>query len=159
MNGQIVDEDMLYGDGTVDIDVDIVSEPETAYDFASELPKVRNFRDLLVWQRSMDLVESVFALTKAWRWLDQKSLGDQLRRAAVSVPSNIAEGQGRLTDAEFANRLRIAHGSLREVETQLLIAHRMGIGKQEDIDNALSLVQQTGQLMQGLMRALARKKV
>ena len=82
---------------------------------------IKSYQDLTVWQRAMDLVEGVYRVTKDWPKDEQYGLTNQVRRAVVSVPANIAEGQGRTSDREFARFLAIAHGSLYEVETHLLI--------------------------------------
>jgi four helix bundle protein len=81
--------------------------------------KTRCFRDLQVWQRSMDLARNVYALTNSFPGSETFGLTSQFRRAAVSVPSNIAEGRGRLTDKSFAVFLAQARGSLYELETQI----------------------------------------
>jgi len=83
---------------------------------------VKSYRDLETWQVSMDLVAEVYRVTKLFPRDEIYGLTNQLRRAAVSVPSNIAEGQGRDSTKEFLHHLSMAHGSLCEVETQLLIA-------------------------------------
>jgi len=87
--------------------------------------KVRNYQELIVWQRAMDLVEEIYKATKEFPREELYALTSQIRRAAVSIPSNIAEGQGRRTTADFLRHLSIAYGSLREVETQALIARRL----------------------------------
>ena len=86
---------------------------------------VRNYRELIAWQKSMDLVERVYLATRSFPKEEVYGLCAQVRRAVVSIPSNIAEGQGRQTTREFVHFLSIAHGSLREVETQILIARRL----------------------------------
>jgi four helix bundle protein len=85
----------------------------------------QNYRDLIAWQKAMDLVVAVYRATEQFPKEEIYALTSQIRRAAVSIPSNIAEGQGRGTVNEFTHFLRIAHGSLRELETQLLIAQRL----------------------------------
>lgn len=87
--------------------------------------KVSHYQQLIVWQKAMDLVEKVYEATKTFPREEVYGITNQLRRAAVSVPSNIAEGQGRRTTADFLRHLGIAYGSLLEVETQLLIAVRL----------------------------------
>jgi four helix bundle protein len=87
--------------------------------------KVKNYRELIVWQRAMDLVEEVYKSSRDFPREEVYVLTSQIRRAAVSIPSNIAEGQGRKSTSEFLHYLSIAHGSLREVETQTLIAYRL----------------------------------
>src|SRR6185369_4825205 len=85
----------------------------------------QNYRDLIAWQKAMDLVELVYAATTGFPTDERFGLTSQVRRAVVSIPSNIAEGQARRSQSEFLHFLSIAHGSLREVETQLLIATRL----------------------------------
>ena len=87
---------------------------------------VKTYRDLEVWQKAMAFVEDVYKAVKTFPREEQYGLSDQIRRAAVSIPSNIAEGFGRDSNAEFLRFLAIARGSLYEVSTQLEIAHRLG---------------------------------
>src|SRR4051812_16278340 len=87
---------------------------------------VRNYRDFLVWQKGIDLVESIYVATENWPKTEIYALTGQIRRAAISVPSNIAEGQGRAGTKEYLHHLSIARGSLFEVETQLILAQRLG---------------------------------
>ena len=87
---------------------------------------VKTYRDLEVWQKSMTFVEEVYKTVKTFPREEQYGLSDQIRRAAVSIPSNIAEGFGRDSNAEFLRFLAIARGSLYEVSTHLEIAHRLG---------------------------------
>jgi four helix bundle protein len=88
--------------------------------------KIKRYRDLLVWQKSMDVASEVFELTNGLRRPKWFALADQLRRAAISVPSNIAEGHGRRTRGEFVRFVSIANGSLHELETQLILLARLG---------------------------------
>jgi four helix bundle protein len=87
---------------------------------------VKSYRDLLAWKRAMDLVVPLYELTRVFPREELYGLTGQVRRAVVSVPSNIAEGQGRGQGNEFTHHLRIARGSLQEVETQLIVASRLG---------------------------------
>ncbi|MBM4259655.1 MAG: four helix bundle protein [Deltaproteobacteria bacterium] len=87
--------------------------------------KVHSFRDLRVWQAGMDLVEHVYRLTQAFPPQEMYGLTIQMRRAAVSIPSNIAEGHIRAHSKEFLNFISIAHGSLAELQTQIEIAGRL----------------------------------
>ena len=84
------------------------------------------YRELIVWQKAMELVEVVYRLMRAFPATERFRLCDQLGRAVVSIPSNIAEGNGRETKSEYARFLGIARGSLYETETQLEIAKRLG---------------------------------
>ena len=84
------------------------------------------FKDLIVWQKSMELVRAVYALSKAFPADERYALTDQLRRAVVSIPSNIAEGSGRASNADYGHFLSIARGSLYETMTQLQVAVDLG---------------------------------
>jgi four helix bundle protein len=94
---------------------------------------VRSFRDSIAWQKAMDLSTAVYVVTRGFPKEEMFGLTNQLRRASVSVASNIAEGQGRLTTGEFIHFLGMARGSALEVETQLELASRLGLGLQTDI--------------------------
>lgn len=115
---------------------------------------VLNYRELHAWQRAMDLVESVYRMTSNWPDEERFGLISQVRRASVSVPANIAEGQGRTTTGEFLNHLSIAHGSLREVETHLLIAQRLRFCDIVACEPVMGQTAEVGRLLQGLMRSL-----
>jgi four helix bundle protein len=115
---------------------------------------IRNYRDLMAWQKSMDLVEAICVLTRRFPREEIYALSAQTRRAAFSVPCNIAEGQGRRSDREFAQFLRIAHGSLREVETQMLIAQRLKYIAGNDSQPILELCDVVGRLITGLINKL-----
>jgi four helix bundle protein len=117
---------------------------------------VKSYRDLETWQTAMDLVAEIYRVTKIFPKDELYSLTSQLRRAAVSDQSNIAEGQGRESTKEFLHRLSMAHGSLCEVETQLPIAQRLGYLNQEDADRSASLAASVGRLINGLSRSLRR---
>ena len=118
---------------------------------------IKNYRDLIVWQKAMDLVEKVYHTTKEFPREEIYGLTSQLRRAAVSIPSNIAEGQGRRTDKEYANFLSMARGSLHEAETQILIAERLKYIKKEPTQTLLVLAGEVGRLNNGLMNVLDRQ--
>lgn len=118
--------------------------------------KGRNYQDLLAWQEAMNLVDQVYKVTRNFPKEEVYGLTSQLRRAAVSVPSNIAEGQGRNSIPEFARFLAIAHGSLREVETQIMIARRQGFLTPELEQELLVLAGQTGRLIKGLLNKFSK---
>lgn len=118
---------------------------------------VKNYRELLVWQRAMDLVESIYRSTQLFPREEVYGLTAQMRRAVVSIPSNIAEGQGRRTTRDFLNFLSIAHGSLREVETQILIAQRLHYLDMNRANQILDQTAKVGQLLNGLIRSLNKK--
>jgi four helix bundle protein len=115
---------------------------------------VRHYQELVAWQRAMDMVVGVYRVTKQFPREEIYGLTSQLRRAAVSVPSNIAEGQGRWGTGEFIQFLGIAHGSLQEAETQLLIAVRLLYVTLDEVKATLELIAETGRLINGLHRSL-----
>jgi four helix bundle protein len=115
----------------------------------------RNYQDLVAWQKAMDYVEAVYLASRSFPGDERFGLTSQLRRAAVSIPSNIAEGQGRGSDAELVRFLRVAHGSLRETETQLLIARRLAFLAPASADQLLELSGEVGRLIQGLIKSKA----
>jgi len=117
--------------------------------------RLQNYRDLVVWQKAMTLVGGVYRVTGDWPREELFGLTSQVRRAAVSVPANIAEGQGRSALKEYLHHLAIANGSLFEVETHLLIAQQLGYS---DDATCMALAGQTsevGRLLHGLMNSLS----
>ena len=118
---------------------------------------VKDYRDLIVWQKAMDLVEAVYHATKDFPREEIYGLTSQLRRAAVSIPSNIAEGNGRNTTRDYVHFLGMAYGSVKEMETQVLIAERL---RNNDPSHSGRLVQSTAEiarLISGLVNSLNRK--
>jgi len=116
----------------------------------------KSYKDLLVWQKAMNLVTNVYNLIKTFPKEEIYGLSGQLRRAIVSVPSNIAEGQGRDSVKEFIHYLSISYGSLMEVETQLQIAANLGYLKQVEVDKLLEQTAEVGRLLNGLSRSLRK---
>jgi len=117
---------------------------------------VRSYRDLLAWQKSVDLVNEIYCCTRTFPREELCGLVSQLRRAAISVPSNIAEGHARISTGEFKQFLGHALGSLMELETQLVISGRLGyIGAQESRD-LLERAAEVGRLVNGILRSLAK---
>ena len=115
---------------------------------------VTHFRDLLVWQKAMDLVEEVYRLVKQLPREETYALSDQMRRAAVSIPSNIAEGQARNSSKEFRQFLSIALGSRAELQTQILICERLQYLSREQTKAALVLTEELGKMVYALKQAL-----
>jgi four helix bundle protein len=115
---------------------------------------VQSFRDLLVWQRSIQLAVSVYRLTQGFPREEIYGLTSQIRRAAVSISSNIAEGHGRLTTGEYRQFLGIARGANFEVQTQLEIARAIKIGNPALLDEAEGLSQEVGKMISGILNAL-----
>ena len=118
---------------------------------------VSTYRELIVWQRAMELCRTVCSATKAFPEGERFSLTSQMRRAAVSVASNIAEGQGRLTTKDFVRFLGIARGSLRELETQTLLAADLGFMGEVASARCLELADETGRMLSRLIRRLGKK--
>jgi four helix bundle protein len=115
----------------------------------------KNYRDLIAWQKAMDLVEHVYRVTLSWPQEELYGLTNQVRRAAVSVPANVAEGQGRGTSKELSRYLAIAVGSLYEVQTHLLISQRLHYSDEGEIETAMRCTDDVGRLLHGLMRSIA----
>ena len=104
----------------------------------------------------MDVVEQVYSATRDWPREELFGLTNQVRRAAVSVPANIAEGQGRTGTNELLHHLSIAHGSLYEVETHLLISRRLGYVDDSTSELLARQTEEVGRLLGGLIRSLRR---
>jgi four helix bundle protein len=113
-----------------------------------------SFKDLKVWQKAMDLAELVYQTTEVFPKHEIYGLTSQMRRAAVSVPSNIAEGKGRSTDRDFVFFLHHSRGSLHELETQLLIARRCKYVNEKMFEAVVDLLQEVGRMLNGLISAL-----
>lgn len=118
---------------------------------------VQHYRQLIARQKAMDLVKRIYEISQTFPKEESYGLTSQIRRAAVSVPSNIAEGQGRDSTKEFLHHLSIAYGSLMEVETQILIAESLNYLKAEETKLILEQTAETGRLINGLIRSLKTK--
>jgi four helix bundle protein len=112
------------------------------------------YQDLVAWQKAIEFVRGVYDVTSTFPHEEMFGLKSQLRRAAVSVPSNIAEGQGRTSRGEFLQFLGHARGSLYEVETQIVIAAGMGYISSEQEASMLQEAQQLGRILNGLIGSL-----
>src|SRR5438046_1291316 len=112
------------------------------------------YKDLLVWQKAMDLVKSIYRVTKVFPREEIYSLTSQMRRAAIAVPSNIAEGKGRYSTADVNHFLVQARGSLYELETQILIAADLGYLAQDETRYLLASTAEVAKLLNGLIRSL-----
>ncbi len=117
---------------------------------------VRRYQDLIVWQKAMDLVMRVYETTESFPRKEMFGLTNQPRRAAISIPSNIAEGQARLTTKDFMRHLSIARGSLQELETQVLISSRLNCIAESASVDLLERTAETSRLLTGLSRSLSR---
>jgi four helix bundle protein len=114
----------------------------------------RNHRDLIVWQKAMALVTECYLVTQRFPDRERFGLSSQLQRAAVSVPANIAEGNGRRSRPSYVNHLSIAYGSLAELETHILIGVNLGYTQASDVESALSQVEEVRRMTAGLIRSL-----
>lgn len=115
---------------------------------------LRSFRDLIVWQKAMRLARETYCLVKLLPMEERYALSDQMRRAAVSIPSNIAEGQSRNTKKEFIQFLHIAKGSNSELMTQFLLCLDFEYLKKEEIQKVINLCTEIDGLLGGLIKSL-----
>lgn len=115
---------------------------------------VQSYRDLILWRKALDLVEAVYTATRGWPKDEAYGLTSQVRRAVVSIPANVAEGQGRDSKRDSLRFLAIANGSRLELETHLFIAHRLGYIAQDVRDQLLEQTAEIGRVQQGLVRRL-----
>lgn len=119
---------------------------------------VRAYYDLDVWKKAMDLVISIYEVSASFPREEIFGLTSQLRRSAVSVPSNVAEGHSRKSTAEFLRHISIAQGSLGELETQLLICERLGYLKSTRREELAQVSAEIGRMLSGLQVALVSKR-
>ena len=117
--------------------------------------KIESYKDLLVWQQAMDLAVLAYETTRAWPKEEIYGHTSQVRRSASSVPANIAEGYGRESRASYQQFLKIAQGSLKELETHLLISQRVGIASLEAVEPLLKGSESVGTLLRLLIRKLS----
>lgn len=120
-------------------------------------PTIRSFKDLDVWQMGMSLAEDCYRVTMGFPRDEIYGMTAQIRRASVSDPANIAEGHGRESTGAFVQFLRIAHGSLKELETHLLLAERIHLASPEAIAPLLAKVERIGKMLRSLIRSLQEK--
>jgi four helix bundle protein len=114
----------------------------------------QSYRDLVAWQKAMKLVTEIYHGTQAFPPEERYGLSNQLRRAAVSVPSNIAEGQARFSRRDFHRFLSIARGSLVEIETQLQIAMNLGYLAQSEGERLMEAAAEIGKILNGLLASM-----
>ena len=116
---------------------------------------IRGYRDLIAWQKAMDLADGVWDLADALQRPQTFALVDQIRRASVSVPANLAEGHGRRSRREYVRFVSIANGSLRELETHLLLIQRRKLAPDAELQPLFAVADQVGRLLTGLHRRLS----
>jgi four helix bundle protein len=117
---------------------------------------IRSYQDLAIWKKAMQLVVQVYHLTRRFPREEMHGLTSQMRRAAVSIPTNIAEGWGRGSRKEYIQFLRIARGSLLELETLLAISRNLRYLSQEDMQTRLALVEEISRMLSGLIASLKK---
>ena len=117
-------------------------------------PTIKSHRDLIVWQKSMDLVVSIYKATEKYPRTETYGLASQTRRAATSIPANVAEGQGRRLPKEFLCFLANARGSLWELDTHLESATRLGFLGVDEQNNLRRQMDEVGRILNGLMRSI-----
>ena len=118
----------------------------------------QNYKDLLVWQKGITLAKSIYRLTQSFPSEEKFGLTSQMRRAAVSIPSNLAEGQARHTSGEFVQFISHAEGSSAELDTQLILAVELGFCKKATAIPIYELIDEIRRMLNALRRAISRRK-
>jgi len=118
---------------------------------------LKNFQDLIVWQKSMALVKQIYQYTSSFPKEEMYGLTSQMRRAAVSIPANIAEGQSRNTTGEFSQFLGIAKGSIAELQTLILLSANLDFLTQKNSSNLLMNCEEVAKMLNGLQKSLSPK--
>jgi four helix bundle protein len=124
----------------------------------SKEPTIKSYRDLRVWQDSMALAASCYQLTRDFPKEEQFGLTSQIRRSATSIPANIAEGHGRENTRTFIQYLRIAQGSLKELETHLILVERIGLSNGSSIRAHIEQCESLGRMIRSLIRSLQQRE-
>lgn len=119
--------------------------------------KTSTYKDLIVWQKSIALVTNVYSLTKKFPIDERYGLVSQLNRAVISIPSNIAEGWGRELSKNYLQFLRVARGSLMEVETMVLISKNLNFVSEKDYNETQNKIEEVGKILQGLIKSINQK--
>jgi four helix bundle protein len=118
--------------------------------------EINSYRDLKVWQRAMDIVESAYALTKDFPKSEVYGMSSQIRRAAASAPANIAEGYGRDSTGSFVQFLKTSQGSIKELETHLLLSARVGLAEEARIAPLLTQCDKLGKMLRAYIRSIQK---
>jgi len=118
---------------------------------------IQSYRELEIWQLSMDLAEECYRVTKGFPREELFGMTSQIRRAAASIPANIAEGQGREHTKEFLHHLSVARGSLMELETHLMLSQRVGLLDQAKAAPLLTQTERVSRMLSGLRKALEKR--
>jgi four helix bundle protein len=123
---------------------------------SSARASIESHRDLVVWQKSMDLAVAAYRLTDAFPGHERYGLTSQIRRSCASIPANIAEGYGRESAGAYAQQLKIAQGSLKESETHVELTHRIGMIDECTLSSVLKSSEEVGKMPRSLIRAIER---
>ena len=118
---------------------------------------IKSYRDLKVWQTAMDLAAECYLVTRSFPRSELYGMISQIRRSSASIPANIAEGHGRKTRSEYIQFLYIAQGSLRELETHLILSKRVNLTTSDVIDSVLKQCESVGRMLSALIRSLENK--
>ncbi len=118
----------------------------------------KSYRDLEVWQRSMQLAKRIYQVTRSFPNDERFGLTNQLRRASVSVPSNLAEGHARFGAGEFSRFISIAMGSVAEIETQILLSTELGYLRTELSSELMTDLETIGKMLRGLAKAISKRR-
>ncbi len=121
------------------------------------MSNIQSYRDLVVWQKAMALAALCYAKTRSFPKAELFGMTSQIRRASASIPANIAEGNGRENMAFYVHFLRVAQGSLKELETHILLSQTVELMNQQDAEQLLDQCENVGRLLRSLIRALQEK--
>ena len=119
--------------------------------------QVNSYQDLKVWQQGLQLAEECYLLTKGYPREELFGMTSQIRRASSAIPASIAEGWGREGTREYIQFLRVAQGSLKELETHLILSQRVGLARQEQVTPLLDRATEIGKMIRSLIGSLQRK--
>ena len=119
--------------------------------------EIQSYRDLKVWQTGMDLAEECYLVTRNFPKEELYGMISQISRASASIPANVAEGHGRKTRKEYIQFLYVAQGSLKELETHLILSKRVKLNPSDIIDSILKQCESVGRLLSALIRALENR--
>ena len=119
--------------------------------------KIKSYQDLIVWQKSVQLVTDIYSLTRNFPADERFGIISQLNRAAISIPTNIAEGWGRETSKNYLQFLRISRGSVMEVQTLLIISKNLNFISQTEFDSLSTKTEEVGKILQGLIKSIKEK--
>ncbi len=121
--------------------------------------QVKSYKDLLVWQKGITLVEWIYRITREFPQSEEYGLKSQMRRAAVSIPSNVAEGSVRHSSAEYTRYISIALGSVAELDTQVELAKRLGFVQEVEAGSLVESCQELGRMLNGLRRSITNHRL